>query len=88
MQKSSRNTVFKKFAIFRRKSIEIPENSDHNIGPRYRAMSASLNSGEGSQEQLSEAKFLRVKLLKLAEIVDATSKKIATLEIDGEQVTS
>jgi hypothetical protein len=35
-------------------------------------------------EQLSEAKIVRLKLLKLAEIVDATSKKIATLEIDGE----
>ena len=51
---------------------------------RYREMASSLNAGEGTQEQLSEAKVLRLKLLKLAEIVDATSKKIATMEIEGE----
>ncbi len=48
-------------------------------------MATTLNAGEGTQEQLSEAKMLRLKLLKMAEIVDATSKKIATLEIEGEE---
>ena len=48
-------------------------------------MATALNAGEGTQEQLSETKFLRLKLLKMAEIVDATSKKIATLEIEGEE---
>ena len=48
-------------------------------------MATALNAGEGTQEQLTETKFLRLKLLKMAEIVDATSKKIATLEIEGEE---
>ena len=47
-------------------------------------MAAALNAGEGTQEQLSEAKVVRLKLLKLAEIVDATSKKIASLDVDGD----
>ena len=52
---------------------------------RYRDMAASLNAGEGTLEQLSETKILRLKLLKMAEIVDATSKKIASLELEGEE---
>jgi len=48
-------------------------------------MAASLNAGEGTLEQLSETKILRLKLLKMAEIVDATSKKIASLELEGEE---
>jgi len=47
-------------------------------------MAAGLNSGEYSQEQLSEAKVLRLKLLKMAEIVDAASKKISTLELEDD----
>lgn len=46
-------------------------------------MAASLNAGESTQEQLTEAKILRMKLLKMAEIVDAMSKKISTLQVEG-----
>ena len=49
-------------------------------------MAAALNAGESTQDQLSDAKMLRMKLLKMAEIVDAMSKKIATLEVEGAEV--
>jgi hypothetical protein len=48
-------------------------------------MATALNAGESTQEQLSEAKLLRLKLLKMAEIVDAMSKKISTLEIEVDE---
>jgi hypothetical protein len=44
----------------------------------------SLNAGEGTLEQLSEAKLLGLKLLKMREIVDKTSDNIASLKLEGE----
>jgi hypothetical protein len=47
---------------------------------RYCDMVDSLSAGEGTLEQLSEAK-----LLKMSEIVDKTSDNIASLKLEGEE---
>ena len=49
-------------------------------------MAAELNAGEGAQtkHKIDSAKVLRLKLLKMAETVDAVSKRIAGLELADE----
>lgn len=60
-------------------------NEGKAMSKRYCEMAEALNAGEATQDQLSESKILRMKLLKMAEIVDATSKKILSLEIEGDE---
>jgi len=49
----------------------------------YQVMAAELNAGEGAQtkHKIDDAKVLRVKLLKMAEAVDAVSKRVASLDL-------
>ena len=46
-------------------------------------MASELNAGEGAQtkHKIDDAKVLRVKLLKMAEAVDAVSKRVASLDL-------
>jgi len=56
------------------------------MSKEYQAMAAELNAGEGAQtkHKIDSAKVLRLKLLKMAETVDAVSKRIAGLELADE----
>jgi len=56
------------------------------MSKEYQAMAGELNAGEGAQtkHKIDEAKLLRLKLLKMAETVDAVSKRIAGLQLPDE----
>ncbi len=57
------------------------------MSKKYRVMAESLNNGE-STYPVEEAKILRLQVLKVAETVDAMSKKIGALDaIDSMTVT-
>lgn len=49
------------------------------MGEKYRDMSDSLNKGE-EEYNLDDAKYLRVKILKIAENVDIISREISNLD--------
>lgn len=53
------------------------------MSSQYQAMAAELNAGDSAQtkHKIDDAKVLRLKLLKMAETVDAVSKRIAGLEL-------
>jgi len=60
-----------------------------NMSKEYEGMAAELNAGVGAQtkHKIDSAKLLRLKLLKMAETVDAVSKRIAGLQLgDDDQL--
>nr|CAB3267942.1 rabenosyn-5 [Phallusia mammillata] len=64
--------------------LQTAKTTAEKLAPKYKEMATSLNQGEETFE-LGKANDLRLKLMKLYEVIDVVSKKIAAMDTENEE---